>query len=304
MFVATLARRIEQVFFAPISSQGFGLMRMGWAIMTLLIMVQQWINLSRYFADPPNRDQFIFFHPYRWSLLDWATDPAAVWALYCVLLVSCLCVLLGIFPRLSLLVSLVLLLSFQEKNFMPFHSNIAVLRLVGILLLISPVIDSYSLKRFAAGRSQTDSMPAWPYRLLLWQTIVVYTTASWFKLLNPVWTDGTAFQKSMVGGWSVLPVEWGPFFEPFSTVMSYSSIVWEMSWVLLLIPLPFIRVWLRRFLLITGIPFHLLIGLTMPLILSLSLAIFVMYLGLLTADDIALLKRYLAKGKKIVALVP
>lgn len=279
-------------------------MRIGWASIVILIMVQQWNKVSLYFANPPNENQYIFFHPYRWTILDWVSDPAAVWALYYLILISAMLVLVGIFPRLAILVTLVLLLSFQEKNFLPFHSNIAVLRLVGILLLISPTIDSYSLKRLAAGRPQADSMPAWPYRLLLWQTIVVYTTASWFKLLNPVWTDGSAFHKSMIGGWSILPAAWGPFFQQLSPAMSFASIIWEMSWLLLLIPLAFIRVSLKRILLVTGVLFHLGIGLPMPLILSLSLAIFVMYLGLLTADDITLIKRYLAKGKKIVALVP
>lgn len=113
--------------------------------------------------------------------------------------------------------------------------------------------------------------------------IVLYTTSLWSKLLGSMWTNGTAIQAVLHHTTFIrFPVSAMDVLMPIAPFIGWLLLVWEASWLLLLVPLP--RIPLKRILIGLGLFFH---GLILVLMDAgnFSLAIFTAYLGLLRDED-------------------
>lgn len=296
---------IEDFFFKRISASGFGLMRCGWALTVLCFMIPQWADITRYYSDagilPVEYSHLLNRYAYRFSLFDWITEPNVVFFLYLLLLLSSFFMLLGKWPRVTTIVSVLLLFSFHERNYMPLSNGDTVLRLVGFLLIIAPELRAFSVTRL---RKQWHhwkekgsllpplTMSIWPYRLLLWQLIVIYVTSAWIKIAGDTWLSGTAMETAFHHPHFV---RWIPVIEyliPLAPFVTYVMLMWEFSWALLLIPrtlvvrlIPaFSRFSLKRTILFLGVLFHGSIFLLMNAGMF-SFAMFTSYLGVLLAKD-------------------
>ena len=108
-----------------------------------------------------------------------------------------------------------------------------------------------------SGQGVYATMPIWPYRLLLWQIVVIYLSSAWYKVLGDMWFDGSAvsiaLQHPHFARWD-LPISLIEFVSPFLT---YGTLVWESLWLLLLIPFWKHHEGTKRFFLVTGVCFHL-----------------------------------------------
>lgn len=301
--IRRVANVIDGFFFARISTRGFGLMRVLWAFTSLLWMGIQWKDVTEFYSDggvlPTSMEHLILRSQWRFTMLDWITMPDAVMALYVLMMFCLFCMMLGIAPRISTIASVVILSSFHERNPLPFGGGDTVLRVLGVLLVIAPSIDAFSLKRLTrrvdrwhrdGTQLPDDTMSVWPYRLLLWQMLVLYGTSSWFKLMGTMWTSGTAVASALHHPtFSRLPKHVVDLLTPFTPIVTFSAIAWQMTWLLLLIPKPLVnRViphgMLKRGILLGGIWFHGSILLMMDAG-SFSVAMFAAYAGLLVADD-------------------
>lgn len=297
-------RSLEAFFFAPHTARGFGLMRMGWAGVVLLFLLLQWSDVSMFYSNdgllPMDLAPTVLRATNRYSILFWATSPEAVFGFYLFLLVSLTLMLLGIFPRLTTILSVLLLFSFHERNPMILGGGDTLLRTIGFILMIAPNIQLFSiLPRSPITDHRSPVMPIWPYRLLLWQMIVLYGTSFWYKLLGTLWMNGTAVDTALhhpvFARW---PQEFMTLLTPVTPLIDWTSLLWEALWILLLVPrfivdllppqLP--RLPLKRILMLGGILFHGSIFLLMDAG-SFSLAIFAAYCGLLDDTDIQWLRR-------------
>jgi hypothetical protein len=291
--LALLWKRLEHVFFAPMSAAGFGLMRIAWALSAFAFFLMQWFDIAEFYSDagviPRTFSHFIARSYDRFSLLDYIGDPHAVFLVYLALLLCLLLAAVGFLPRLTVLASVILMFSFHERNMLVLGGGDTVLRTVGFLLLICPNISRFSLREYMArtrGITLSRTMPRWPYLLLLWQVIVIYGSSVWVKLLGTLWLAGTA------GGAALLHPTFSRFgigfihlLLPFSVAISYGTLVFEAAWLLLLIPQP--RAWrssLKRILIVAGLLFHVGIYVLMD-VGSFSVAMLVAYLGLLDEAD-------------------
>lgn len=296
-------------FFARRAAWPFGLMRIAWAGTTLAFLLMQWIDVDAYYSDGGflprelipmiTRDQWIF------TVLQWNGDPWFARAIYSITLLSCTCCMLGIAPRVSTIASVLLLSSLHERNPMTLGGGDTVLRIIGFLLMIAPGIHALSLSRLRAQYRHWNStrsllppvtMPAWPMRLLLWQLIVLYGTSLWWKLLGTMWLDGTAVGAALH---HPIFIRWSydilNLLMPFAALITWATLIWEASWLLLLIPSrllpPSLRSGaLKRFVLAGGIVFHGSIAFFMD-VGSFPFALLAGYLGLLDEHDRSWLKR-------------
>ncbi len=282
-------------------------MRAAWALVVFVFFLFQWKNVSLYYSDTgiitPDTAHEIFRSTYWFTVFSFVQSPEAVWNLYLFFLGALFLMMLGIFPRLTTVISVLLLFSFHERNTLILGGGDTLLRNIGFILMIAPSIDAFSVKRWMMQKmsfTKTKSllppltMPQWPYRLLLWQMIVLYGTSLWYKLLGSMWIRGTAVQVTLHHPFFV---RFNPshlnFLMPLAPLIDWLSLLFEVLWIFLLFPrwltdllppqLP--RFPLKRILLIAGLFFHGGILILMDAG-SFSLAIFVAYLGLLREDDI------------------
>ncbi len=308
----SIVRAIDRFFFRRIPAQCFGMMRIAWGSIGALYYLFQWKDISYYYSQvgvfPPHLEETFVRATWRFTLLDYVTLPLAVHCLYLILLILLLCTAAGIRTRISTILSVLLLFSFHERNSTILGGGDTLLRTIGFILMISPGIHALSLDRSVEGwnlwkktkgRLLAVTMPIWPWRMLLWQMIVLYVTSFWTKILGTMWENGTAVQVTFHHPlFARFPAWFVDSVYPATPHFDRVALAWQGAWVLLLIPawftsfLPRIlpRIPLRRILMGIGIPFHLGIFIMMDAG-SFSPAMFVAYLGLLREEDIEWLKK-------------
>lgn len=305
-------RSLQAFFFSKQTARGFGLMRIAWAAVAGTYFLLQWKDVAFFYSNDgfmnPSIAQLTMRSDWHFTLLNYVTSPAAVFALYLLMIICMIGTAIGVYPRFMLIMSVLLMFSFHERDTLILGGGDTLLRNIGFILVIAPGIDAFSLRRLDRNREATEkngspllppTMPCWPYRLLLWQMIVLYCTSFWYKLIGTMWIHGTAIEAVLHHPFfSRLPADTANLLMPFASAVDWTSLAWEGLWLLLLVPrwltelLPpqIPRIPLKRILMIFGIFFHLAIF-TMMDAGSFSLAVLTAYLGLLQADDIVWLQR-------------
>lgn len=297
---------IDGFFFRKISASGFGLMRISWGFVVFTAMLMAWPDVIRYYTDsgimPGDLGHLVFRSDYRFTLLDIITDNQAVILLYFTLLYAAFCTMIGVWPRLMTIVTVVLLTSFHERNLQPLGGGDTVLRNIGYLLMIAPELRAFSVERLSAqwknwkeSRSLLSPlrMSMWPYRLLLWQLLIIYITSGIDKLTGTMWLDGTAVAATLHHThFTRLPKEWMDVFSVVTPFIGVFFILYEFTWAFLLIPKPLARILpaairrhsLKRWLILCGVTLHGGIAIMME-VGSFSFAMMTLYLGLLLDED-------------------
>ena len=295
---------IDRFFFEKISAKGFGLMRIAWASVILGSLLGSSQDIVRYYSDagtlPHTLGGAVFRNIYRFTLLDTLTDPISVMLLWSTFVLCLLCTALGFKTRISTILSVILLASFHERNPQILNAGDNLLRAIGFILAISPSIDAFSLDRLRKKQTVPVTMSIWPYRLLLWQLIIIYLASVWEKLHAPEWINGSAiadiFHQTEYFRFSKIVAD---LLSTLSPALSWSWLAFELSWALLLIPT---CVWnllperfqprlLKRWILIVGVFFHAGIMIFMD-IGAFSLVMMTGYLGLLLKEDFEGLQKF------------
>lgn len=295
---------IDTFFFHRISASGFGLMRMAWAATALTFFLMQWNDVVFHYSDAGLvRSEFtdLFRSAFRLTIFNWIRDPGPVFGVYLLMLASMAAMLLGIRTRLATILSVLLLFSFHERNLLPLGGGDTVLRCTGFLLMLAPEIRAFSVDRLLQQWQHWNTqgtllppltMSIWPWRLLLWQFLIIYITSAMDKLNGDMWLTGTAVISALhhphFARWPLWLMD---TLAPFSASIGYATLLWEGLWILLLLPQrPLARVLhigphvLRRALLMGGVLFHGSIFLLMD-VGSFSPAMMAGYLGLLLDED-------------------
>jgi len=320
----SVIRYIDRFFFAETSAAAFGLMRIAWAATVLAFLLGSAPDVVRYFSEagtlPAELGHLVFRSEYRYSLLLYITDPNAVIALWSIFVVCLVCMMVGIWPRLMTITSVLLLFTFHERNLQPLGGGDTVLRNIGFILMIAPEISAFSLARLEKQWISWKSTGAylkplrthiWPYRLLLWQIMIIYVSSGWDKTQGTMWMAGTVveagFHHTHFARWSKDFMDSVSWISPFAC---FYTLIFEFSWLLLLIPR---KIWmvrprfmhkfsLRRWIILGGVLFHWGIFFFMD-VGSFPFAMTTAFIGLLLDEDFAMFMRVLNKrfkGKIVV----
>lgn len=308
--------RLEAFFFTERSATGFGLMRIAWCLTALLTHLMMWKDVIPYFSSagylPPDLTPFFLRSTYRFTLFSWITNPGPVFFVYLLHLVLLACALLGIRTRWSLIASVLLLFSFHERDPLPLAGGDTVLRLFGFILMISPGVDALSVDRLRLQWRHwrktrqllpPRTMPQWPFRLLLWQFVILYGTSLWYKSLGTMWMSGTAVASVLHHPiFARVPLGFMDVLAPFTPIFGFAVLVWHAGWICLLVPQGGLRrmtgiVWVRlkRWLLLGGVLFH---GSIFLLLRAgnFSWSVLSGYLGLLDEHDLSVLRHLFGRG--------
>ncbi len=308
----------HRFFFRPIRAEGFGMMRIAWALVILSFFLHQLPSLDLLYGSNgvigyayPD----IFRNDWRFSLFDTFNSPAAVRALSSVFILSLLSTIIGFYTRLSVLLSLILLFSFHERNTVILGGGDTVLRLIGFLLLLAPGTTALSLDRLRAQWKEWKRhnallpplmQPVWPMRLVLWQLIVIYAMTGLEKLTGEMWRYGSAVITALHHPhFQRLPDVVLDILALFGPLLSWAVIAFELSWMLLLIPRSTLSRLtrrkntgsiLKRTLLLFGLLFHFAIFALMR-VGSFPQAMIAFYLGTLDNDDLASARKTLNRNQ-------
>lgn len=272
----------------PVSSQGFHLMRRLWALAVFITMIRFAPRLFTLFAAPQNWSQVVYHHPYRVTLFLFSDRPAVVACVYALMMLSCIALFFGRYAKLAMPIALVGFISFFERNLMPFHSETSMLSSFGFLALLFTYVED-----------PKHTMPIVLWRLLVWQVVIMYVSSVWYKLLSPAWITGDAIHKAFLYH-SVSPTTLAPIAASFPTlfiVLTYLVLLWEFSWLFLLLPQALCgtscTTKVRRTLLLSGIVMHASWAMLLSDVYILSLSVLAAYAGLLQKEDFVVLRAWL-----------
>ena len=130
-----------------------------------------------------------------WGLLQLDSGPAAVTALYLLLLVGALCLVFGFKTRLAAVVVFACLVSFARRDPWVLNSGDLLIIVLSFYLMLAPSGAALSVDRWLAARSRFWEFPArslWSLRLIQVQVSLLYFFAVWAKVRGETWNDGTA----------------------------------------------------------------------------------------------------------------
>lgn len=246
---------IDGFFFRRISANGFGLLRIAWAATALLFFLLQWRDVTFLYSGggliSPELFGMAFRHEYRFSLLSTYTDPLTVYLLYLLMLAMFFSAMIGYRTRFSTVTATLLLFSFHERNLLPLGGGDTMLRNLGFLLMVAPQIHALSLDRAREQWRQWDmdrkflpplTMSIWPWRLLLWQFVVIYIASGIDKATGSMWWNGTAVASALhhvhFARW---PMPVMDVISSASPLIGSAVLVFEFGWLLLLVPTRFAK---------------------------------------------------------------
>lgn len=317
---SSYSARWQTFWFQPISAVGFGLMRIAFGLTALLTFLSEWSLVELFYGPrgilPREMGPSIFRHDWHFSLLLHASS-FTTHALYLLLLVTLVCVILGFWTRTSVLLSVILMYSFHEYGQITLDSGDTLQRLIGFILVLSPCgramsIDSLRRRLKSSRDTGTDidaekrTMPIWLYRLLLWQMIVLYTSAVMEKWSGTTWISGSAVAITLHHPhFTRLTPALANTVSYLSPMIGDFTLITQSLWIALLI-IP-IFIWLnllpknangtlKRALLLAGLLTHGGIMMLMD-VGTFSLIVFAGYFGLLIDEDFSAMRRFFNRSK-------
>ncbi len=201
---------------------------------------------------------------FRSQLLTSGLGAGAGVALLLTLCAAFVCMTIGLLTNSFVLICFVGSLLQVHWNPLPMTSGQGVLLAALFCLVWADCGARLSIDERRRPRSDIDEgafQPIWPLRLLRAQVGLIYATSGFFKLLGSAWRDGSAVYYTTAQNIFGRIFHVYPFPTDLNwvlTALTYATLLWELSFPLLLL-----NRFTRRVALITGVGMHLGIWATM-----------------------------------------
>jgi hypothetical protein len=202
---------------------------------------------------------------WHWSIL-WGVEDSQVLRLAVLFWAgSALLLTIGLWTRISAVVTWVLSTSFASLNCSIDNAGDEIRGIVLFYLMLSPCGAAWSLdswwQRFRGRREGPVNISPWPLRLLFVQMMWIYFSNGLFKLSGDRWRSGESLYYVLadltLARWSYAQIP-APYL--VTRILSWAVLIWEAGFPLW-VALP----WTRKAALFFGVAFHLGIALTMEL---------------------------------------
>lgn len=175
--------------------------------------------------------------------------------------VAAAAMLLGYRSDLAVLATFMCLWLQTHWNRLPLSSAHQVVMVVLFCLIWTDTGRVWSLDARRRNRPAVGGIPIWPLRLIRCQVSLIYLSTALWKLLHPVWRDGSAVYWALnLNTFHRFPWTLPVAAEPLVTLLGWSTLLFELSFPVL--------VWFRRTrvpTLILGVALHLGLWLTLEL---------------------------------------
>jgi hypothetical protein len=190
----------DKFFFEEKTTDGIAVFRIVWLGLIFLYYLLDLANVHDFYGPhallslETVRERFPYLHANLFHLFNGGYE--FTYLLMGVYGVALLCSLVGFYTRPALVVALVCMTSFHQRNIWLLSSSEVLMRTITLLLIFSPCghslsVDSWLGRRMPAFRRKR-LWPVWALRLIQIQVCVVYVWTVWHKLKGEDWFDGSA----------------------------------------------------------------------------------------------------------------
>ena len=257
----TMLKWWDEFFFKPRPVESIAAFRIFWFSSLLVQALLDFQNINLFYGPhalislETVRDQFSFPHISFFQYFK--SSYEFVYVIFGFYLVSLLFAIIGLYTRESIIVAMICLTSFHQRNIWLLSSSELLVRLVTLLMIFSPCGHIFSIDSIMASKKnivpkKKDWAP-WVLRLIQIQLSVVYLWTVWHKLKGETWFDGTAVYyatrlESMKNFSLPLLLDWIPFIK----LSTWLTLVVELALGTL--------IWFKEFripMIFLGVIFHL-----------------------------------------------
>ena len=210
-----IADKWNQFFFSRIDPGPLGIFRIALGIVALMCLVgryhdRHFLYGAHAIISLKTDDQFFGTH----ALTRWlyfygmvpSHDPALMW-FFIGLIAIAVCVTIGFYTRVNAVLLFLGLIALSNRNFFCENSGDDLLRIFCFFLMFAPAGAAYSVDQWFAGRRRrivsqssaprSNTMSAWPLRILQLQFAYVYLDTVYLKLHGTAWRHGTALYYAL-----------------------------------------------------------------------------------------------------------
>jgi hypothetical protein len=265
----SLQQSVNTFFFEERPVEGIALFRIIWVGLLAAYFLFDMHNVTDFygphalFSMETVLQQFPYIHASLFQILN--NSYETVYWLMLVYGISIFTSLIGFYTRSSLVVMLLCMVSFHQRNIWLLSSAELLVRVITIYLVCSPCghalsVDSLLSRKYRWMKKPRTWAP-WALRLIQIQLSVVYVWTVWHKLKGEDWSNGTAlYYATRLEDMTNFPV-------PF--LLDWLPFIQAMTWGTLLVELALgIMIWFKEFrrpVILIGIVFHLGIELMMSI---------------------------------------
>ncbi len=256
-------------FFAPKSTDSIALFRILWCSLLLVYFLFDSQNIQTIYGQTGlislETVKVHFPYPHLNLFNIFGNSDNFLYLFFSIYGLAIISALLGFCTRPALIIVLCCMVTLHQRGIWMMSSSETLMRIITILLVVSPCGHSLSLdakvaEKFPAYRKEKDWAP-WAMRLIQIQLSVVYLWTVWQKFKGETWLDGTAlYYATRIESFKNFPV-------PF--ILDNLAVIKLLTWSTLIIEAGLgLLVWIKEFripVIILGIAFHLGIEYTMSI---------------------------------------
>jgi hypothetical protein len=235
----------KRFWFKPDTGHTLGLFRIALGLLVVIIVAldgPQWERFYGVNATLPLSDAIMANKGYTHSILSILASPSYIWACYLTLLLSAICLTLGLLTRAASVIVYLVWISMFHRNPFWINGEDAVINMLLFFAMFAPLGFRYSidsvLSREPRGIHVVRS--AWSLRLIQLSVVMIYIFSLPAKYMDDIaWRDGSAiYYVSLSTRWFRFP-EINIFHSLYlSVIATYATLAVELTFPLL--------VWFKR----------------------------------------------------------
>lgn len=269
--------RLIKFWFAPADPNQYTAIRMGFALTSLVHLAGLWplravlFSAGGMISGKDYGTEGLFPSLFRSSPSETFVTLAFVMAA-----LAMIGLFLGVLPRLCAIAVAYWHYSLTSDLAPAASSYDVILRLVSYIVAISPLGDPV----WPGKRRSPPTSPAYGLYLIRWQLLAIYVSTVWDKLPDPYWRSGQVISYFMMSVYSQTHSPWFANAEALSVLLTYGTLVFEIS-----IPFLLFSARLRPVGLVMGLLLHGGIAATSTLWLF-SMTMLMMYPAFISSEDV------------------
>jgi hypothetical protein len=256
----TFLNRWDRFFFRPQPVEGIAVFRIIWCFLLLAYLFLDAGNINDFYGPrsilslKTVKEQFNYPHMNVFHLF--GDSIGVVTVMMWIYGLALFCGLIGFKTRTALVVALICMVSFHQRNIWLLSSSEVLMRTIMILMIFAPAGNALSvdsmLARFKKAPLSREWAP-WVLRLIQIQISVVYVWTVWHKLKGDQWMEGTAvYYATRLSHMTNFPVP---------VLLDNLFLIKLMTWGTLILEFALgTLIWFKEFrkpLIVAGILFHL-----------------------------------------------
>ncbi|WP_395752637.1 hypothetical protein [Prosthecobacter sp.] len=291
--VDDLLTRLKSLFLAPADSRIYACVRIAFAFVSLLNLMQIWPDRATFFTDAGMIDVEVvrkYTVGAYVSAFDLCPNLEAVSVYMLFSGLAMVLLMLGVWPRLAAAVVYVWYVSYAMRATLILVGWDEVLRSTSFLVLISPMPVCWSLRSRKARKKYSiqPQAPSYGLTLMRAQLVVIYVQAVLARWEDPYWVGGDFLSYFLLSHNSRWPGLWVLNYGFLLKVATYLVLLLELAIPALLL----VRRW-RWWGVAGGILLHAGISLMAYNLVLFFLSMMVLYLSFLQPEDMGRLQRRL-----------